>query len=141
MSFPSGLVIDNSNLDSGTDSPANARLDLLSLVNAFNLVIASENAASGVCVLDGSGKITVAQLPTTVNTQTLSLQPVNGVVQIVDCIRLPRKTVADLAIDFPTPQAGDIVNLSNGNAGQPCLAIYNGTNWKVIALGATASAT
>jgi hypothetical protein len=141
MSFPSGTVIENSNLDSGTDSPANARADLLSLVNAFNQVIASENGNNGVCVLDNSGKLQVAQLPTTINTSVLSLQPNNGVVQIVDCIRLPRKTVADLATDFPSPQAGDIVNLSNGDGGDPCLAVYDGTNWKVIALGATASAT
>lgn len=141
MAFPSGIVIDNSNLDSGTDSPANARLDLLSLVNAFNDVIASENANNGICVLDNSGKIAVAQLPTNINGSSLQLQPSTRVVQIVDCIRLPRKTVADLAIDFPTPQAGDIVNLSNGDAGDPCLAVYNGTDWKVIALGATASAT
>jgi hypothetical protein len=141
MSFPSGTVIENSNLDSGTDSPANARADLLSLVNTFNQMIASENGNNGVCVLDNSGKLQVAQLPTTINTSVLSLQPTTGVVQIVDCIRLPRKTVADLAIDFPSPQAGDIVNLSNGNAGAACLAIYNGSAWKVIALGATASAT
>lgn len=141
MAFPSGTVIENSNLDSGTDSPANARADLLSLVNAFNQVIASENGNNGICVLDNSGKIQVAQLPTNINGSSLSLQPSTGVVQIVDCIRLPRKTVSDLAIDFPTPQAGDIVNLSNGDAGDPCLAVYNGSAWKVIALGATASAT
>jgi len=141
MAFPSGTVIENSNLDSGTDSPANARADLLSLVNAFNQVIASENGNNGVCVLNNSGKIPVDILPTNINGASLALQPTTNVVQIVDCIRLPRKTVADLAIDFPTPQAGDIVNLSNGNAGAACLAVYNGSAWKVIALGATASAT
>ena len=141
MAFPSGTVIENSNLDSGTDSPANARADLLSLVNAFNQVIASENGNNGICVLDNSGKVQVAQLPTNINGASLALQPSTGVVQIVDCIRLPRKTVSDLAIDFPTPQAGDIVNLSNGDGGDPCPAVYNGSAWKVIALGATASAT
>lgn len=141
MSFPSGVTVDTSNLDSGTDSPANARLDLLSLVTYFNALVASENANNGVCVLDNSGKVLVNQLPTNINPATLSLQPASGFVQIVDCIRLPAKQVADLAIDFTSPQQGDIVSLSNGDAGDPCLAMYDGTAWKVIALGATVSAT
>ncbi len=31
---------------------------------------------------------------------------------------------------------GRIIYMSNGNAGDPCAAISNGTNWKVIAIGA-----
>lgn len=37
--------------------------------------------------------------------------------------------------------AGEIRYCSNGAAGQPCLVYSNGTAWKVVALGATASAT
>lgn len=141
MSFPSGTQIDTTNLNSGTASPADARLDLLSLVTSVNDLIASENDPNGVCVLDSGGKIAVAQMPTNINPATLSLAPTSGFVQIVDCIRLPAKAVADLAIDFTSPQRGDIVSLSNGDAGDPCLAMYDGSAWKVIALGATVSAT
>ena len=41
------------------------------------------------------------------------------------------------------PAASDwkyrVVHCSNGNAGNPCLAFSDGTNWKVVALGATVS--
>lgn len=141
MSFPSGTQIETENLSSGTSSPAEARLDLLSLVTSVNDLIASENDPNGVCVLDSGGRVLVSQLPTNMNPATLSLAPASGFVQIVDCIRLPAKAVADLAIDFVSPQRGDIVSLSNGDGGDPCLAMYNGSAWKVIALGSTVSAT
>lgn len=34
---------------------------------------------------------------------------------------------------------GMLVYVSNGNAGAKCLAVYDGANWKVVALGATIS--
>lgn len=36
---------------------------------------------------------------------------------------------------------GRMVYCSDGSAGSPCAAISDGTNWKVIAIGATVSAT
>ena len=36
--------------------------------------------------------------------------------------------------------AGAIIYVSNGNAGAACLAVSDGTNWKVVALGATIAA-
>lgn len=53
---------------------------------------------------------------------------------------LPTYTTATL----PTPSAaiaGQLVRVSDGNAGAACLAECNGAAWKVIALGATCSAT
>lgn len=37
--------------------------------------------------------------------------------------------------------AGRLHYVTNGDAGSPCLAIDNGTNWLVVSLGATISAT
>ena len=34
---------------------------------------------------------------------------------------------------------GRIIYVSDGNLGSPCLAVDNGTAWKVVALGATIS--
>ena len=34
---------------------------------------------------------------------------------------------------------GRIVFCSDGDAGNPCMAVDNGTDWKVVALGATVS--
>jgi hypothetical protein len=37
-------------------------------------------------------------------------------------------------------QNGRVIYLSNGSAGSPCAAISDGTNWKVLAIGATIAA-
>lgn len=47
--------------------------------------------------------------------------------------------VADLPA--AASNVGRVVYVTNGSAGSPCAAISNGTAWKVIALGATVSAT
>ena len=52
---------------------------------------------------------------------------------------LPIVTVATI----PAAAAGNegqAFYVSNGNAGAKCLAVSDGTNWKVVALGATISA-
>lgn len=53
-------------------------------------------------------------------------------------VRLPVYTVATLPVSAP---AGALAYCSNGNAGAATLVAGNGTNWKVVDLGATASAT
>jgi hypothetical protein len=68
---------------------------------------------------------------------------------------VPKGTNADVRVTTPfglrsydvasLPAAanhnGDVVHVSNGNAGQPCLAVSNGTNWLRIGLGTAVSAT
>lgn len=49
------------------------------------------------------------------------------------------RTVAQLS--GLTPTTGMVVYCSNGDAGNPCLVVYNGSAWKVVSLGATAGAT
>jgi len=39
----------------------------------------------------------------------------------------------------PTGSVGEIIYVTNGDAGSPCLAVHNGTDWKVVSLGATIS--
>lgn len=57
-----------------------------------------------------------------------------------DAVRADTFTLAQLnAAGFAAEHAGKIVFCSNGNAGAACLAYSNGTNWKVIALGANIS--
>jgi hypothetical protein len=56
--------------------------------------------------------------------------------------RLPSYTVAQANELTPTQKAaGAMIYVSNGNAGTACLAVSDGTNWKVVALGATISAS
>jgi hypothetical protein len=54
--------------------------------------------------------------------------------------RLFSGTVAELNADYPASSwANALVYCTNGNAGSACLAVSNGTAWKVVALGATIS--
>lgn len=140
MAFPSGTVISTLNLDSAADDPSLARADLYDLTVAVNSLIDSENSANGVVVLDGSGRLTSSMIPTTISvTGNQTLAPSTGVVKIDDLLRLPTQTLADLGTNHASPQAGDIVALSDGNAGAFGLAVYNGSAWKVITTGATAA--
>jgi len=54
-------------------------------------------------------------------------------------LQLPVYTVTQ-ANALTNKTAGQIIYVSNGDAGSASLAVYNGTNWKVSALGSTISA-
>jgi hypothetical protein len=140
MSFPTGTTIPTANLDSGTDSPASARADLLLTVQSLNAVIASANAANGVVVLTGSGKLPSTVIPAQISLSAgvQVINPTDGVVNIRDILRLQPTTVADLAA--LTSEAGDVAYASDGAEGDPCLAFYNGTDWVRLAVGAAISA-
>jgi hypothetical protein len=61
---------------------------------------------------------------------------------LLDAVVLDSFTVAALtAAGFAAAHKGKIVECSNGNAGAKCLAYSDGTNFKVIALGATVAAS
>lgn len=55
-------------------------------------------------------------------------------------VPLPSFTVAELTDTYlAASYANHIVYCSNGNAGAKCLAVSDGSAWKVVALGATIS--
>jgi hypothetical protein len=141
MSFPTGTVIPTNNLDAATDSPASARADLLATVEAVNDIIASANDDNGVLVLTGAGHIPSSTIPAqiTLSSGVQVINPVDGVVNIRDILRLQPNTVSEL--NALTSEAGDVAYCSNGAGGNPCVAFYNGTNWVRISVGAAISAT
>ena len=55
-------------------------------------------------------------------------------------LTLPTYTVAQAA-NIASPAAGQVVYVSNGDTGNPCLAVYSSGAWKRISLGANISAT
>ena len=63
-----------------------------------------------------------------------------GVANIATCdsLQLPSYTVADAA-NIASPEAGQIIYVSNGDSGNPCLAVYSGGAWKRVSLGANIS--
>lgn len=137
MTFPIGTQISTANLDSSDDDPSLARVDLYNAVVALNQLIASANAASGALVLDGNAKIPTINLPGTYQvTGNILLQPSLGVVSLQRVLRLQQTVVADLgtANGTTSPTAGDLVFLTDGDAGSPCLACYDGAKWCVVRL-------
>jgi hypothetical protein len=137
MTFPIGAVIPTANLDSADDDPNAARIDLLALVNAFNALVASANQSLGIPLLTAGGQIENSQIPTNWNvTGSLTFQPSSKIVNIRDVIRMTQRFVADMAL-LTDATMGDIIFLVDGDAGQPCLSVYDGTAWKVVRLMTT----
>jgi hypothetical protein len=130
------------NLDAASDSPATARADIKTALDELANVINGRGQADGVAPLGGTSKIAATYLPNTLLSSSgvdLTLQPDTNRVQIEDVVNLTPLTLAQLNSAIPTPQEGDIAYCTNGNAGSKTLVVYNGTDWKVVALGATAA--
>lgn len=129
MSFPT-TTVNTTNLDSNTDDPSLARVDLLDAVNKLNDIIANADAALGVPILDGSGYIKNSQLPATISaagTQTLS--PTSGIVNIQSVLRLVPQSQATI-VALTSPQEGDMAicsNITTANVGG--IAFYRGNVW------------
>ena len=109
--------------------------------DSTNIVTTNLDAASGVAPLDASSKILATYLPNELNSTSgtaLTLDPATGKVNIEEVVNLAPQTLAQL--NARTDKAeGDIAYCSNGNAGSKTVAVYDGSNWKVVALGATIS--
>ena len=141
MTFPTGTTISTANVDSPDDDPSLARSDIQAAFVALNAVIASANSALGVLLLDGTGLIPGSYLPATWSTSigSISLQPANGIINFNKVLRLTQMVTADLGTVTGTtsPSAGDIAYLTDGDAGSPCLAVYDGAAWRVVRLQTT----
>jgi hypothetical protein len=135
MTFPTGTTISTANLDSATDSPASARTDLLATVNAVNAIIASANLASGVVVLTGGAKLPSSTIPAqiTLSAGVQIINPVDGIVNIRDVLRLQQMTTVDI-LALATPQAGDIAFATDGDSTAPALCLYDGDDWRTLSL-------
>lgn len=137
----SGNVV-TTNLDLTTDNPSLARVDIYNAFNELIAVISGRNTANGVCPLDGGSKVPAGNLPDTLQSSTgnnLILSPDTKRVAVQDVLNLPVQTVS--ALTALTSIDGDIAYCSDGDAGSPCIAIYDGTDWLRISLGAAISTT
>lgn len=135
MAFPTSQIT-TSNLDAGSDDPSQARADLLSAVEALNTIIDEAGTAEGVALLNLSGQLPSDQIPNTIapTSGVLTLAPTSGKVKIQDVLRLQILSFDDIE-GLENNAEGDVVYCSNGDAGDPCLAVYNGTDWLRVSLG------
>lgn len=139
MTFPT-TQIPTTNLDADTASPAAARVDLLQAVEHINDIVSSANTAGGVVLLNGSEQIPAEYVPGTIAPPTgvLTLAPVSGRVKIEDVLRLQAFPTSAI-LNLSDLAEGDVVFSLDGDAGNPCLAVYNGTEWRRVVLGAEIS--
>jgi hypothetical protein len=139
MAFPTQTItVDN--VSASTADPSLARADIYSAFQALNTIISEANGANGVLILDSSGKITSTQVPNNLATSgTLSLTPATNRVEITDVLNLSPITTAQA--EDKTSQEGDVAYISDGDGGDACFAVFDGTDWLRISLGSAISAT
>jgi hypothetical protein len=151
MAWANATNVVTTNLDSGTDSPAAARVDIKAALDELKIVINGRSQASGVAPLNASTKIDAQYLPdeivSTAST-ALTLNPATGKVKLEEILNLKPQTVSQLNARTDIAQ-GDVAFCSNGDAGTECIAVAviedssaGGTPvWKRIAITTAISAT
>jgi len=131
MAFPT-TTVNTTNLDSSTDDPSQARVDLLDAVTKLNTIIDEADTAFGVPTLSSAGTIQSNQIPATISaagTQTLS--PSTGIVNIQNVLRIAPQAESTI-VALTDLQEGDMVicaNLITANANVGGIAFYTGTDW------------
>ncbi len=149
MGWGNSTNVTTDNLNSATDDPSQARVELYNALIELAAVINGRNTANGVAGLDSGGKVPNTLLPNTLIssvTANLTLQPDTTRVSIEDIINLNPKTVSEL--EALSASAGDVAYCSDGDAGVPCIAVSLGEQdsnlnyiWYRISLGSQISAT
>ena len=66
--------------------------------------------------------------------------PANQKITVQNFFKLPSGTTAEVGA-WTNLAAGQLAWISDGNAGAATLGVYDGTDWKVVTIGATASAS
>ena len=151
MAWATAANIITTNLDSNTDSPAAARVNIKAALDELVIVINGRGQVSGVAPLNASTKIDAQYLPDEINSTAstaLTLDPATGKVLLEEILNLKPQTVSQL--NARTDRArGDVAFCSNGDAGTECLAVCviedssaGGTPvWKRIAITTAISTT
>lgn len=143
MTWGTDTNVTTDHLDSATDDPSQARVELYNALLELQLVIQGRGAASGVAPLNASTKIENTYLPDTISSSVstdLTISPSTSRTVFEDIIALTPKSVAEL--ELLTANAGDIAYCSDGDGGSPCIAVCTGdsdsvgTIWYRISLGA-----
>lgn len=129
MTWGNSSNISTTNLDSATDSPALARLDLLAALGELQNVINGLGTVGGALKIDADDKILGREGIKTATSKNLNLQPNTSMVKIQNFINLAPVAYASLP---SSPANGDVAFLTTDGAGatknKPCY--YNGTDWK-----------
>lgn len=127
MSYPTNDIT-TTHLNAGTDSIAAARVELYTALTRLSELIDSRDTASGMAPLDADSQVPAANLPTTFTSggaNNIIFQPATEAVVIQNVVTLTGRTVAQL--EALGSAAGSVSYCSNGDDGDPCLAVATGT--------------
>ena len=132
MTFPTDPII-TTNLDSDSDDPSLARVDLLQAVESLNTIIDEAGTAFGVALLNSAGTIPQDQVPATLIPSTnLVLAPTTGIVLVNGKLRLQAVDKGTL-VQQVDGVVGDLALCSDVDTA-PVLCIFDGTDWKYLPL-------
>ena len=141
MGWATSSNVVTTNLDDATDSPASARADIKAAFDELKNVIDGKDTANGVPGLNGSSKLTASVIPDEINSSTstdLTIDPATGKVKLEEILNLKPQTASQLNARSDKA-AGDVAFCSDAgddSAGVGALAVCDGTDWRVIQLGA-----
>ncbi len=119
--------------ENATDSPADARENLRKAVVELQNVVNGLNTAGGAAKLDDSTTKVIANSGVQSSGDLILTPASGGSVNIQDVLNLNPKTVTEL--NALTAATGDIAYCTAGNGSDDCLAVYTGSEWKIVALG------
>jgi hypothetical protein len=105
--------------------------------------IASVATISGLTNSTANSSVTVTNTPSInfeVNSTVIAQFDENEILDISAChsLQLPTYTVSE-ATSLTNVTTGQLIYVSNGDSGNPCLAVYSGGTFKRVALGSTIS--
>ena len=135
MGWATASNVTTTHLDNDSDSPTSARPELKKALDELTNVINGLNTSNGACGLDAN--VTTTHLD---SDSDLTITPATEIVKINNVVQLEPRTVAQLNA-LSGKAEGQIAYCSNGDGGSKCLAVYDGSNWKRIALGTTIAAS
>lgn len=133
MTFPT-TPIPTTNLDSATDDPSLARVDILQAIQSLNAIMADVNQAYGVALLNSSGKYDGAKFPDSQYTDgQCTITAGNNIISLQSLVRLQR-IPKEILLTLTDMIDGDIVLSTDADGGNLALCIYDGANteWKYL---------
>lgn len=70
----------------------------------------------------------------------VSSSPTNKKITVQNFFKVPAANTANTEA-LANVTAGQLAYVTDGDGGSPCLAVYDGSNWKVLSLGSAISST
>lgn len=133
----SGYTVSGTSLTMAEAPASGDKLEIRFIASNTSVISAVSDASGNTTVEANNSIITLA-----VASSTIAEITTNEIFNISNAhsLQLPVYTVTQ-ANALSNKTAGQIIYVSNGDGGSPSLAVYNNSDWKVVALGSTISAS